>query len=91
LGLAIFVIAVLQRTWREHAAEEDGRREQDREDRARLLEVIKANTAAWSAATTTMAKIAECSSRNAQDLSALRTLLARRPCVGTDALIKRDD
>lgn len=91
LGLALFVIVVLQRTWKERATEEDAARERDREDRARLLAALERNTEAWSAATQTMAVIADCAARNTNDLHALRLLLARRPCVGTAALHGEED
>lgn len=92
LGLAIFVIVVLQRTWKDRAEEERAARERDREDRQRLLQVVERNTESWSAATQTMAAIADCASQNTDDLRSLRVLLARRPCVGTGALptVKED-
>lgn len=86
LGLALFVIVVLQRTWKERAAEEAAARERDREDRQRLEGIVERNTAAWTASAQTMGVIADCAARNTQDLHQLRLLLSRRPCVGTGVL-----
>ena len=86
LALAVFVIVVLQRTWKEREDELEAEREASRAEREQLVEVVRANTAAWASATETMRALTEGICENRDNLARMRVILARRPCIATGAL-----
>ena len=98
--VAIFAIWILQREFKRQLQERDDRLEVQRrehlEEREQLIQVIERNTSAWQKATQTMAEIAtgvamlvSTIDHNREDISGIRSLLARRPCIGEAAT--RDD
>jgi len=99
-AVAVFAIWILQREFKRQVQERDDRLEAQRreylEEREQLIQVIERNTSAWQKATQTMGEIAtgvvmlvSTIDRNREDISGIRALLARRPCIGEAAT--RDD
>ena len=99
-AVAVFAIWILQREFKRQVQERDDRLEAQRreylEEREQLIQVIERNTSAWQKATQTMGEIAtgvvmlvSTIDRNREDISGIRSLLARRPCIGEAAT--RDD
>lgn len=98
VAVAVFAIWVLAREFKRQLQERDDRLAQEREDhgeeRATLVAVINRNTEAWIKTTNTMSSVAagiavltECVSQERDDLSRIRVLLARRPCIG-DSIVE---
>jgi len=70
-------------------------RREHREERDQLVQVIEHNTSGWRQATQTMSEIAtgvamlmSTIDRNREDISGIRVLLARRPCIGDAATVE---
>jgi len=83
LGLALFAIWMLQRSYREQS-------EASETERTRLVNALDRNTEAWEKATemmvqisTGMAIIADAANANRRDLTDIRVLLAKRPCINS--------
>ena len=89
LALALFAIWMLERNHRQRVGELEAERQRESEEREQLLDVVKRNTEAWSMATETMSAMTDAVCENQRDLGRMRVLLARKPCIGTDALDQR--
>lgn len=96
LAIAVFAIWILQREFKRQLQERDERlelqRREHQEEREHLVGVIERNTSAWQKATQTMAEIATgvamlvtTIEHNREDITGIRVLLARRPCIGDAA------
>jgi hypothetical protein len=101
VALAAFSIWVLQREYQrqlqERADQLGEARDEHRQEREQLVCVIERNTEAWQKATQTMGEIAtgvamlvSTIDRNREDISGIRILLARRPCIADAAIQDRD-
>jgi hypothetical protein len=91
VALAVFAILTLQREYKRQLDDKDKALAEGTAERGQLIGVIERNTEAWAQATHTMTSVAagiamltESVAKTDDEVSAIRVLLARRPCVGDE-------